>query len=163
VKDLLVEESTSAQEAAAAATLNGLSDDEIHKVSVQARAEVAQEIEDVIGSDDAARLQRMQDAGNYESNVDRLGASLAESGNPLNDTQSVALAEALSDTSVKWSDGAPHLGGLPVRMAPEGWNQFYARASEVLSAEQFQSMKKLTEQERQGQLALDRVPDEDKH
>jgi len=102
LKDLLVERDMSAMDAQQAAEAAGLKQGSPgwRDAMTQAAAAAEQDITNLMGTNGAQFLQRLQARANFENQVENTySADFADGGAPLNPEQSAALAQAMADAN----------------------------------------------------------------
>jgi RNA polymerase sigma factor (sigma-70 family) len=161
LKELLVEKAYSISDARDAAIQQGFSQNspEMNQATAQAGKEMDQEINALIGGDAAGRLEALQGTMYFggQNSVDLAGVDLADAGVPLTTTQSQTLSQMLHDLQSHEKNPDSAQPGFNT-VDPATWQspsdqQFFAKASTLLTANQLQILEAyIAEQNQQNSI-----------
>jgi RNA polymerase sigma factor (sigma-70 family) len=149
LKELLVEKAYSISDARDAAIQQGFSQNspETNQASTQAGKEMDQQIIALIGSDAAEKVEALQGTMYFggQNSVDEAGVDLADAGVPLTTTQSQTLSQVLHDLQSHEKNPDSAQPGFKT-VDPVTWQspfdqQFFAKASTLLTATQLQVLE----------------------
>jgi hypothetical protein len=132
---------------------------ETNQATSQAGKEMDQEINALIGSDAAAKREALQGTMYFggQNSVDQAGVDLADAGVPLTSDQSQTLSQLLHDLQSHDKNPDSAQPGLKT-VDPATWQspfdqQFFAKASTVLTATQLQVLEAyMAEQNQQNSI-----------